>query len=113
MAKYDENRDIKPDTLFHTLSAVGRMGLALLGIIGIAFDFFRDNGWLQKMLNKILDSSLGLTSIPLIIGALYLLNRWVSSSADGKATSRGDLLLYIMMAIGAFFLYRLITTGSL
>jgi membrane protein insertase Oxa1/YidC/SpoIIIJ len=57
-------------------------------------------------------SSLGMASIPIVIAVLYILNRWMSTS-DGKASSgKGNLPLYIMMAIGAFFLYRLITTGS-
>ncbi|MGZ8252536.1 MAG: hypothetical protein ACXW1P_08530 [Methylophilaceae bacterium] len=112
MEKYEKNRDIKPDTLLKTITSVASVALLMVGIIGIAVEFFRDDGWLRQLLSKMLDSNMGLASIPVIIVALYLLNRWASSAADGKASSRGNLPLYIMMAIGAFFLFRLITTGD-
>jgi hypothetical protein len=102
----------KLDNLLSTIAAVGRIGLMLIGLVGIAVEIFRDNGLLKQLLSKMFASSLGMASIPIAIAVLYFLNRWISTS-DGKANSgKGDLPLYIMMAIGAFFLYRLITTGS-
>ena len=107
------DKESKPDNLLSTLAAVGRIGLMLIGVVGIAVEMFRDNGWLKQLLNKMFASTMGLASIPIAIAVLYFLNRWMSTS-DGKANGgKGNLPLYIMMAIGAFFLYRLITTGSL
>lgn len=107
------DKQTKLDNLLSTIAAVGRIGLMLIGLVGIAVEIFRDNGLLKQLLSKMFASSLGMASIPVAIAALYFLNRWMSAS-DGKASSaKGDLPLYIMMAIGAFFLYRLITTGSL
>ncbi len=103
----------KPDNLISTLAAVGRIGLMLIGLIGIAVEIFRDDGLLKQLLGKIFSSSMGIVYVVVGIAVLYFLNRWMSTS-DGKASSgKGDLPLYVMMAIGAFFLYRLITTGSL
>ena len=103
----------KSDNLLSTLAAVGRIGLMLVGLVGIAVEIFRDDGLLKQLLGKVFNSSMGIVYVLLGIAALYLLNRWMAT-ADGKASSgKGDLPLYIMMAIGAFFLYRLITTGSL
>src|SRR5664279_1655062 len=97
------------DNVFSTLAAMGRVGLMLIGIVGIAIDMFQDNGWLQKLLNKIFDSSMGIVYVLVGVAVLYFLNRWMNT-ADGKASSgKGNLPLYIMMAIGAFFLFRLIT----
>ncbi|HLD09421.1 MAG TPA: hypothetical protein VJB68_05190 [Methylophilaceae bacterium] len=102
----------KSDNLLSTLAAIARIGLMLIGIAGIAVEIFRDNGWLKQLLRKIFDSSMGIVYVLLGIAAIYILNRWMAT-ADGKASSgKGDLPLYIMMAIGAFFLYNLITTGS-
>jgi len=102
----------KPDNLLNTLAAVGRISLMLIGLVGIAVDIFRDNGLLKQLFNKMFASSLGMASIPIAIAVLYFLNRWISAS-DGKVSrGKGNLPLYIMMAIGAFFLFRLIATGS-
>lgn len=101
----------KPDSLVDTLLAVGRFGLMLLGIIGISVEIFRDNGWLKQLIGKAFASPGTLLFIPLAIGALYLLDKAITNAA-GTASKKGDIPLYIMMAIGAFFLFRLITTGS-
>lgn len=100
-----------PDSLVDTLLAVGRFGLMLLGIIGISVEIFRDNGWLKQLIGKAFASPGTLLLIPLAIGALYLLDKAITNAA-GTASKKGDIPLYIMMAIGAFFLFRLITTGS-
>lgn len=112
MEKYEKNRDIKPDTVVKTIISVANVVLLIIGIIGIAVQFFRNDGWLRQILSKMLDSNMGLASIPVVLLVLYLINRYASSAADGKASDRGNLPLYIMMAIGAFFLFRLITTGD-
>ncbi len=101
----------KPDSLVDTIFAVGRFGLMLLGIIGISVEIFRDNGWLKQLIGKAFASPGTLLIIPLAIGALYLLDKAITNAA-GTASRKGDIPLYIMMAIGAFFLFRLITTGS-
>jgi hypothetical protein len=104
--------DKKSDNLLSTLAAVGRIGLLLIGLVGIAVEIFRPNGWLKQLINKIFDSSMGIVYVLGGIAVIYILNRWMAT-ADGKASSgKGDLPLYIMMAVGAFFLYNLITTGS-
>ena len=111
MEKYDKNKDIKPDTLIQTLASVGRVILMLIGIVGIAVGLFQDDGWLKQSLNKMADSSLGLGWIAVIIVLLFILSRWMNSPS-GKANARGNLPMYLMMLIGAFFLFRLVTTGS-
>lgn len=101
----------KPDSLISTLVAVGRFGLMLLGIIGISVEIFRDNGWLKQLLGKAFASPGTLLLIPLALGALYLLDKAITNAA-GTTSKKGDIPLYFMMTIGAFFLFRIITTGS-
>lgn len=103
--------DSKPDSLLSTLAAVSRFGLMLLGIIGISVEIFRDNGWLKQLIGKAFTSPGTLLLIPLAIGALYLLNKVITDAA-GAGSKKGDIPLYLMMAIGGFFLYRIVTTGS-
>lgn len=102
----------KADSLFGTISAVFRLGLMLVGIIGLSVETFRDKGWLKQTLGALINSSTGIYSVVIVFFILFLLNRILSKPTDGKTSLVGDIPLYIMMAIGAFFVFNLITTGS-
>jgi len=104
--------DDKPDSLKKVLVSVAQFGLMLIGLIGISIEFFRDNGWLKQIITKMANSPLGLFSFPLLFVALFLLNKWMSGKTDGKASARGNLPMYLMMAIGAYFVFNIVTTGS-
>lgn len=111
--KYAKNKDIKPDSLLGNLAAIGKMLLMIVGIIGIALEFFKSDGVLSTILSKLFQSTTTMLFIPVIIFVLWLLNRMMSSNKKGETNKSGDLPMYIMMAIGAFYLFRLITTGSM
>lgn len=110
--KYSKNKDIKPESVLSSLAAIGRMGLMLVGIVGIAMEVFREDGWLKQLLAKIFQSTTSMLSIPVIILVLWLLNRWMSSPNKSETAKNGDLPMYVMMAVGAYYLYKLLTTGS-
>ena len=111
--KYAKNKDIKAESLLSNLAAVAKMGLMIVGIIGIALEFFKDDGVLAGILSKLFQSTTTMLFIPVIIFVLWLLNRWMSSSKKGETNKSGDVPMYVMMAIGAYYLFRLITTGSM
>ncbi|MDP1657939.1 MAG: hypothetical protein Q8L73_01140 [Methylotenera sp.] len=110
--KYLKNKDIEPEGKLGVLAAIGRMGLMLVGIVGIAMEFFRDDGWLKTALGKLFESTTSMMLIPVIIFALWLLNRWMSSENKSETKRSGDIPMYVMMAVGAYYLFKLITTGS-
>jgi hypothetical protein len=103
--KYLKNKDIKAESKLSVLIAIVRMGLVIAGIIGIAMEMFRENGWLSKLLNKLFESTTTMMFIPVIIFVLWLLNRWISSPNKSETKKSGDFPMYIMMAIGAFYLF--------
>jgi hypothetical protein len=105
-------KNTKPDSLLETILASLRLGLCLLGIIGLSVETFRDNGWLKRALSGLIESESVLIAIPLIFIGLFLANRLLSAPTDGKSTVVGDMPLYLMMGIGGFFLFKLITTGG-
>lgn len=111
--KYAKNKDIKPESLLGNLAAIGKMLLMIVGIIGIALEFFKSDGVLSTILSKLFQSTTSMLFIPVIIFVLWLLDRMMSSNKKGETNKSGDLPMYIMMAIGAFYLFRLITTGSM
>lgn len=84
----------------------------LIGLVGIAMEFFKDGGWLKTALGWLFDSTTHMMFIPVIIFVLWLLNRWMSSAAIGEKKKSGDVPMYIMMALGAFYIFRLVTTGG-
>ncbi len=111
--KYIKNKDINPESKLSVLYATVRMGLMLVGIAGLAYELFRDNGLFSTILSKLFESTNSMMMIPVIIFALWLLNRWFSSPNKSETKKSGDLPMYIMMAIGAFYVFRLATSGSL
>lgn len=110
--KYSKNADIEADTLLKTLTSLGGIFLVLIGLVGIAMEFFKDGGWLKTAFAWLFDSTTHMMFIPVIIFVLWLFNRWMSSAAKGEKKKSGDLPMYIMMAMGAFYLFRLATTGG-
>lgn len=110
--KYSKNADIQADSLLKTLTSLGGLVLVLIGLIGIAMEFFKDGGWLKTALSWLFDSTAHMMLIPVIVFVLWLLNRWTSAPAKGETRKSGDVPMYIMMAVGAFYVFRLVTTGG-
>lgn len=110
--KYSKNADIKADTLAKTLMSFGGILLVFIGLAGIAMEFFKEGGWLKSALSWLFDSTTHMMFIPVIIFVLWLLNRWMSSAELGENKKSGDFPMYIMMAIGAFYIFQFVTTGG-
>lgn len=110
--KYFKNKDINAESKFSVLTALLRMGLMLVGIVGIAMEFFSEDGILKRLISRLFESTTSLMMIPVIIFVLWLLNRWMSSGSKSETKRSGDIPMYIMMLVGAYYLYRLITIGS-
>jgi len=55
---------------------------------------------------------MGLLFIPVAVLFVFLLNRWMLSPDAGPESGRGNLPLYVLMAVGAYYLFKLISRGS-
>lgn len=110
--KYAKNANIKADTLSKTLLSVGGMLLVIIGIIGIAMEFFKEGGWLKTALAWLFESTTHMLFIPVIIFVAWLLNRIMSSPNKDESKKSGNIPMYAMMAIGVFYIYRIVTTGG-
>lgn len=111
--KYSKNAAIKAESKLSTFLAMIRMALMLVGIFGITYELFRENGWLSKLLGNIFDSSANMLIAALVLIGLWLLNRWVSLPHKQDKMSVGDIPMYAMMAVGVYYLYHLFNTGRL
>jgi len=111
--KYAKNAKLKPTSPLHTIKSIAAFGLMLLGLGGLGHDLFKEDGLIKSIFNTIFDSSTGLILIPVIVGVIWVFNRWTTSPNKDQRSKAGDIPMYAMMAIGAFYLFRLLTTGSL
>ena len=110
--KYAKNANIEADSLLKTLASVGGLILMLAGIAGIAMEFFKQGGWLKTALSWLFDTTAHMMLIPVIIFVLWLVNRMMSSTNPNESKKSGNIPMYAMMAVGAFYLFRFVTTGG-
>ena len=104
--KYSKNADIKPDTLLQTITSVGSILLMLIGIIGIATDFFKEDSWIINLFAWFFESTGKMMLIPVVAFVLWLLNRWISSPNKDKKKKSGNLPMYLMILVGAYYVYQ-------
>lgn len=82
--KYSKNADINPESKLSVLLAVIRMLLMGFGLIGVSLDLFREGGWLSRLMGKVFESTATMLLIPVIILALWMLNRWLSTAKKSE-----------------------------
>ena len=106
----------KTDTLIDTLLAIGQFLLILMGLIGISVQIFGDQGVLNRLLTKLMaiESLTAVVALPFLFVIFVVFKSWFVKTKGDEATSAyGNFLMYVMMAVGAFFIFRYLTTGSL
>jgi hypothetical protein len=104
--KYKQNADIKPDTLLQTIISVGSMLLMVIGIVGIATDFFREDSWIINLFAWFFQSTGRMMLIPVVIFILWLLNRWISSPSKDKKKKSGNIPMFLMILVGIYYVYQ-------
>lgn len=88
------------------------LALMLLGTVGLGYRILRPGGWASTLLDYLWEKSPGLVwgaGFGLVIAAAVLKGMLFPRRGD----SHGDLLVYVAVAIGVFFFFKLIATGSL
>lgn len=91
-------------------------GLILLGIGGIAYHLFREDGWISQGLGALWQAQYQapVMTIILIIAAIFVAKSLYGAQIGGKRESKiPDFVLFAFIATGIFFLGRLITTGQI
>ena len=96
-------------TLFHLLL----FALLVLGFGGLFYKALRSGGWIEGVLGRIWDQNPTLaimTLLAVLAGATWGTRLFDRLPLFGK---RGDLLVYCCLALGLFFAFKLVVTGSL
>lgn len=110
--KYAKNAKINPNSKVSTLVSIASFLLMLMGILGLGIEFFKDGGWFKTMISKLFESTTSMLMIPLIIAAAWWFNRWTSAPSKTETSKAGNIPMYMMMAIGAYYLIRYLLTGG-
>ncbi len=95
-------------TLFHLLL----FSLLVLGFGGLLYKGLRSGGWVETVLGRIWDqhpTAAIVTLLAALAGAIWGTRLMDRMPMFGK---RGDMLVYCCLALGLFFAFKLVVTGS-
>lgn len=102
--------------LITTLGTVFVGALILLGIGGMAYHLIRDEGWISQGLGALWRAQYQapVMTIILIAAAIFVGRMLYTAQIGQKRESKiPDMILYLFIATGLFFLGRLIFTGQI
>jgi hypothetical protein len=111
MFKYQNQKTKKPDSILTTLLAGLQAGLVLVGIVGISVKLFdEEKGLVRQWFDYAISAKLSNLVVIgiLIVAGYYLFNWWVKGS-DQKHGAIGNILMYGMMAVGAYVLFQFLS----
>lgn len=107
------------DSLLSLLIALVQFALIVLGMIGISVQVFREHGWFSQAVTGFMNNVMEIWSLTTLVILSFLLlvvltiRQWYGMNfAKGAPEKVANLLMFAMMGMGGFFLYRLVTTGS-
>lgn len=103
-------------SLLTTLGSLLVGGLIMLGIGGIAYHLFRDNGWISQGLGALWDAQFQapVMTVILVVAAIFVFKALRGAQVGNKRESKiPDFILFAFIATGIFFLGRLLTSGHI
>ena len=102
--------------IFEYIQSFTVIGLVIMGIGGVAYNMFKENGWLGTILGSIWSAQLQhpAIAIPVTIAVLVIGKLWINHNrATGHTSKLPDMLIYVVMGAGAYFIWQLVVNGSL
>jgi hypothetical protein len=89
--------------------------LVLAGLGGVSYNIFREGGWAGSVFGKLVDVQMEnpVIAIPVTLGAVFVGKMWYDRQVEhGKTSKLPDIMIYVIMAAGVYFLWRFFSTGS-
>lgn len=96
------------------LEALVTVVLVLVAIAGISYRAFRDGGWLSQGIGKLSDAYMNypLIAISVTVAAFFAVRAWRSRDIRGSRHRYFDYLIYVLMAVGIYFIGHYALTGD-
>jgi hypothetical protein len=101
-----------PSNLLADAGSIALLALVLLGLVGLGYRALRPGGWLGTTLDYLWEKSPGLVwlvAFAIVLGGAVARHLFFPRR---QQPFQSDLLLYAGVALGLFFLFKLIVTGS-
>lgn len=102
---------------FQDALAVGAVSLIMLGVGGLVYKLLSPDGWLTGWLGRIWDRSPGMLWLVAFVGAVaVIMGKHLYDRNPGGTPGnslRGNFVVYGFLALGLFFFFKLLVTGSL
>lgn len=108
---YDKNQKIQPDSPWQTLLALVTVALIICGLVGIAVHLFGSDSTPYDWWRWITASPLNIAVA--VLGAIVVIgfHRYITHISNKQRRNASNLPVYAMMLVGAYFVFRLLTTG--
>lgn len=110
-SRFDKDRDLRPDSPWQTLQALLTVALLICGLIGIAVHLFGSDITPFDWWAWITASPLNIALTILAVVGVIAFHRYNSHISNQQRRNASNLPVYIMMLVGVYFIYRLLTTG--
>ena len=97
------------------VNSIVTVTLILAGLGGVSYNLFKENGWLGLILGKWWSAQMEhpMIALPVTVAVLVIGKLWIDHNrAHGKTSKVPDVAIYVIMATGVFFLYRLVVHGT-
>lgn len=102
--------------IFEYVNSFVTIALVLAGLGGVAYNMFKEGGWLGAILGKIWDVQMQypLFAIPVTLAAVFLGKMWYDHNrAKGYTSKLPNFFIYVVMAAGVYFIWQFVTQGTL
>ena len=96
-----------------TLSHLLLLCLLLLGFGGLVFKTLRSGGWLHALLGNLWDHRAAATAFAVLAGTTVAMGAKRYFDNVSPIGKRADFLVYSCLALGLYFAFKLIVTGTL
>lgn len=100
--------------LLSALESLITVILVFIGIAGISYHGFRDGGWVEQGFGKITDAYINypLIAIAATITGIFAWRHWRARKTRGMRSKFFDYVVYMLMAVGIYFIGRYVLTGK-
>ena len=97
------------------LESLVTMVLVVAGIVGLTYHGFREGGWVTRGFGALANAYVDypLMALGLTVALFFTYRAWRERKGQGRGGKFFDLVLYVFMAGGIYFIGRYVITGEL